>query len=97
MVKIKYKIYPLPNGRWRAMWDLTREQRHAENDLILRGIYRPESAKIWLWQNRSEEKPKLERLCKSYAQALCEEVEKEQEAQRLQDEAPVIEHGCTQR
>lgn len=93
-MKIKYKIYPTLDGRWLASWELTKEQQRAERNLAWFHTWAPEKAKVWPW-NRSEEKPKLEQLCKEYAAALCKEIEREAEAVRLMDEAPLIEYGCS--
>jgi hypothetical protein len=94
-VKIKYKIYPLPGGLWRATWDLDGKQYHAAMNLAWCGSTQPESVSIRRkYRGTDRERRKLEMKCKAYADDLCAEIERERETDRLMKEAPVIEHGC---
>lgn len=94
-MKIEYKIYPEPSGRWRCEWRLDGEQSSAATNLSWYGTLRPGEVYVFrATKNRDRERIKLERKCKKYADLLCETIEEERKAERLRVEAPLIEHGC---
>lgn len=93
-MKVKYRIYPLPNGRWQAIWELTKPQAVTALNLAWYGIRRPTGVSVWPWKKREDEKVKLEKACEKYAKAFCEYWAEEREANKLREESPVTEYGC---
>lgn len=95
-MKIKYKIFPLPNGEWRASWYLDRNQREALYWISRLTDPPPESALQFWKKNRGtdKERKELEEKCAEYANLLCGQLVKEKGEQELRTAAPMIEYGC---